>query len=168
MYSHTDDVNIVLILILPMQMIYTVAGQLLATLSPLLVILLPTSLRPMQQQLQVLKKLSSSRVTELSFPPSGPTPIYEDSKSVIQIINHCIPTEHSHHIDIQLFGIQSWTENGDLIMCNLPGVVNPSDDLTKYLGWILHACHTCHTMGHYSPWSCLLLLPLLQLLLISL
>ena len=28
------------------------------------------------------------------------------------------------------------------------GILSPSDDLTKPLGWVLHAHHACHNMGH--------------------
>jgi hypothetical protein len=34
-------------------------------------------------------------------------------------------------------------------MEHIAGTINPSDDLTKALGWILHARHARHSMGHY-------------------
>ena len=34
-------------------------------------------------------------------------------------------------------------------MEHLSGVINPSDDLTKALGWILHARQSRRSMGHY-------------------
>ena len=86
---------------------------------------------------------------ELGFPQHDPTPIYEDNMSAIKMINARIPTEHSHHIDIQHFAIQDWKDYGDIVLCYLPGIINPSDDLTKPLGWVLHLHHARHIMGHY-------------------
>ena len=52
--------------------------------------------------------------------------------------------------NMQHFAIQDWKEAGDIIMSFIPGIVDPSDDLTKPLGWILHARHARRMMGHYS------------------
>ena len=67
------------------------------------------------------------------------------------MINAKVPTERSRHIDIQHFAIQDWKEAGDLLMAYIPGVINPSDELTKPLGWILHERHARRLMGHYNP-----------------
>ena len=88
-------------------------------------------------------------LTELGFPPSGPTPIYEDNMSAINMINAKVPTERSRHIDIQHFAIQDWKDAGDILMRHVPGIINPSDDLTKPLGWVLHERHARRIMGHY-------------------
>ena len=55
--------------------------------------------------------------------------------------NARVPAERSRHVDTQHFAIQDWKEAGDIIMSFIPGIINPSDDLTKPLGWILHAQH---------------------------
>ena len=94
-------------------------------------------------------KCLRSILKELGFPPSGPTPIYEDNSSAIAIINAKTPTERSRHIDIQHFAIQDWKEAGDILINYLPGVINPADDLTKPLGWVLHHRHVRRFMGHY-------------------
>ena len=86
---------------------------------------------------------------ELGFPQTGPTPIYEDNMSAINMINAKIPTDRSRHIDIQHFAIQDWKDAQDIVMHHIPGIINPSDDLTKPLGWILHARHARRIMGHY-------------------
>ena len=86
---------------------------------------------------------------ELGFPPDGPTKLHEDNASTIKIANARQPTERSRHIDIQFFAIQDWKDNGDIVMEHIPGVINPSDDLTKPLGWVLHARHCRRMMGHY-------------------
>ena len=53
------------------------------------------------------------------------------------------------HIDIEHFAIQEWKNRGDIVMCHIPGVISPADDLTKPLGWVLHACHARRIMGHF-------------------
>ncbi len=34
-------------------------------------------------------------------------------------------------------------------MEHLPGIINPSNDLTKPLGWVLHHRHARRSMGHF-------------------
>jgi len=38
-------------------------------------------------------------------------------------------------------------EAGDIVMRHIPGIINPADDLTKPLGWVLHARHARRIMG---------------------
>jgi hypothetical protein len=41
-------------------------------------------------------------------------------------------------------------------MVHCPGIINPADDLTKPLGWVLHSRHARFIMGHFrfvSPTS---------------
>ena len=60
--------------------------------------------------------------------------------SALQIINdNTLPTERTRHMYIRYFVIQDWTEDKDILMFHIPGVVNPSDGLTKPLGYVLHA-----------------------------
>jgi hypothetical protein len=91
-----------------------------------------------------------SILSELGFPPQQPTPLYCDNKSAINMINARIPTERSRHILIQHFAIQDWKENHDIVMRHIPGILNPADDLTKPLGWVLHSRHCRRLMGHYT------------------
>ena len=86
----------------------------------------------------------------LRFPQDEPTPIYEDNASAIEIINAQKPTERSRHIEIRFFAIQDWKMKGEIKMLHIPGVINPADDLTKPLGWILHSRHARYIMGHYD------------------
>jgi hypothetical protein len=92
---------------------------------------------------------------QLGFAPNGPTPIYEDNMSAIKMVNARIPTERSRHIDIQHFAIQDWKDRGVIELRHIPGIINPADDLTKPLGWILHLRHVRRLMGHFGhPSSC--------------
>ena len=61
-----------------------------------------------------------------------------------------IPTEITHHIDVQLFSIQGWKEAGDIIMHCIPRIINPVDVITKSLGWVLNYRHARYLMGHYN------------------
>jgi len=88
-------------------------------------------------------------MTDLGFPPKGPTVMYCDNQSAINMINARVPTERSRHIDIQHFAIQDWKESGTIVMEFISGAINPSDDLTKPLGWVLHNRHARRIMGHY-------------------
>jgi hypothetical protein len=90
-----------------------------------------------------------SIMKELGFEQQAPTPLWMDNQSAINMINAHVPTEHSWHIDIQHFAIQDWKDAGDIIMAFIPGILNPLDDLTKPLGWVLHEHHACRIMGHY-------------------
>jgi len=44
--------------------------------------------------------------------------------------------------------MQDWKEAGAIVMQFISGVINPSDDLTKALGWVLHDWHAHRIMGH--------------------
>ena len=95
------------------------------------------------------KHLRSSILKELGFEQLGPTTLHCGNQSAINMANARVPTERSRHIDVQHFAAQGWKEAGDIIMSFIPGIINPSDDLTKPLGWILHARHARRAMGHY-------------------
>ena len=62
---------------------------------------------------------------ELGFPCKGPTRIYEDNASTIDIVNSTIPTERARHIYIQYFAIQDWKEWGCIKLIHIPGKINP-------------------------------------------
>ena len=70
---------------------------------------------------------------ELGFACEEATPIYEDTASTINIVNSSIPTEHAQHIYIQYFAIQDCKEWGCINLIYIPGILNPSDNLTKPL-----------------------------------
>ena len=89
----------------------------------------------------VLQELGSLR--------PGPTRLLIDNLAALYMINEDRPTPRARHIEIQHFAIQEWRKQKDLIMEHLSGLLNPSDDLTKALGWILHARHARRSMGHY-------------------
>ena len=90
-------------------------------------------------------------LSDLGFPQSDATVLYEDNASALKIVNAKVPTERSRHIDIQHFAIQEWKDSGQIILRHIPGTINPSNDLTKPLGWVLHSRHCRRLMGHFTP-----------------
>jgi hypothetical protein len=95
-------------------------------------------------------KYLRSILHELGFTQQGPTPLYEDNQAAIAMINECKPTPRSRHIDIQHFAIQEWQREKSIIMRYISTVINPADQATKCLGWILHSRHGRCIMGHYG------------------
>jgi len=89
-------------------------------------------------------------MTDLGFPPEGPTVLCCDNQLAINMIDARVPTERSRHIDVQHFAtsMQDWKEPGAIVVKFTSGVINPSDDLTKPLGWVLHDRHARRIMGH--------------------
>jgi len=87
-------------------------------------------------------------MTDLGFPPEGPTVMCCDDQLAINVINARVPAERSRHIDIQHFAIQDWKDSGAIVMEVIPSVINPSDDLTKPLSWVSHDRHARRVMGH--------------------
>ena len=87
-----------------------------------------------------------SVLKELGFEQTAPTPAHEDNKPTIDIVASQKPTERTRHMDIRFFAIQDWTD--DTSPSHIPGIINPSDDLTKPLGRVLHERHARCIMGH--------------------
>ncbi len=68
------------------------------------------------------------------------------------MINESKPMAHSSwHIDIQHFAIQEWQDCGEIEMQHIPGIINPADDETKALSWVIRSRHSHRAMGHYGP-----------------
>ena len=97
-------------------------------------------------------KYLRSILLELGFPQKSPTLLHEDNASTIKLINAKQPTERSRHVDIQFFAIQDWNSQGHILMVHtIPGIINPSDNLTKPLGWVLHSRHMLAASWVISP-----------------
>ena len=60
------------------------------------------------------------------------------------------PTSRLCHVEIQHVAIQEWQAKQEIIVAHILSILNPSDDLTKALGWILHMRHAWRGMGHYQ------------------
>ena len=85
------------------------------------------------------------------FPCDGSTPIlYEDNASVIMIVNSQVPTEPARHIHVQYFAIQDWKGWSSIELIHIADAINPTNNLTKPLGWVLYSRHCPQLMGHYT------------------
>ena len=88
---------------------------------------------------------------QLGEEQTKPTDIYIDNLSALKTINdNCSPTKCTRHMALRFFAIQYWKEARNIIMQHIQGILNPSDDMTKPLGWVLHARHCHRIMGHYG------------------
>ena len=87
---------------------------------------------------------------ELGFPPDGPIAIHQYNASTIHITNAQVPTKLSCHIYIWFVAIQSWKEQGDIVLKNITVILNLSSDLAKPLDWTLHSIHAQLMTVHYS------------------
>ena len=86
---------------------------------------------------------------QLRHKQTTPTLIYIDNLPAIQMINdNSSPTDSTRQIDICYFSLQDQRINGSIIMVHIKGILNPSNDLIKTLGYILHSCHCCCVMGY--------------------
>ena len=123
--------------------------------SPIAVVQLFTDPRRKVSQHSALQRQNSlylrSTLDKLGFGCTKRTKIYEDNASIIMIVNYQVPTEHARHIYVQYFAIQDWKEWGCIQLIHIPSVINPADDLTKPLGWVLlHSRHCRQFMRHYA------------------
>ena len=91
-----------------------------------------------------------SILQELNALCPGPTKLLIDNEATLKVINECRPTPRVRHVDIQHFAIQQWRKMGLIVMQHVSGIINPSDDLTKPLSWILHGRHARRNMGHFD------------------
>jgi len=95
-------------------------------------------------------KYLRSILLQIGFQQLLPTPICEDNESTIKMTNTDRLTERSCHIDIQYFTIQDWKKAEHIILHKIPGIINPSNALTKAVCWILHSRHVRHMLGHFG------------------
>jgi hypothetical protein len=95
-------------------------------------------------------KYLCSILAQLGFTQTTPTILHEDNKSTIKMVNGDKPTKQSRHIDIQFFAIQDWRKAGLIFLTHLRGIINPSNALTKSVGWVLHSRHARRLMGHFG------------------
>jgi hypothetical protein len=73
-------------------------------------------------------------LSELGFPQTKPTTIYEDNKSAIKLATNIQVTRKSRHINIRHHYIRDIIKNNEVIIIHLPSHLMTSDMLTKPLG----------------------------------
>jgi hypothetical protein len=104
-----------------------------------------------------MAKFLRAILIELGLLQDEPTKLFEDNAAAIMMANAKRPTERSRHVDIQHFALQEWVQKKEVVLEHVRGTLNPSDALTKALGWILHHRHCSRVMGMmgspYTPTS---------------
>jgi hypothetical protein len=81
-------------------------------------------------------------MTELGFPPSGPTKIYCDNEAAIAIANNPVHHQRSKHIDIRYHRIRNHISNGDVEVLPVDTADNLADAFTKPLGRVKYTKFT--------------------------
>ena len=89
-------------------------------------------------------------LSQLGFLKEGPSRCLTDNLANVHIVNENKPTSRARHIKVQHFAAQSWREAGEIVMEHVSGHINPADDLTKPLPWLIHGRHARRAMGHYG------------------
>ena len=87
---------------------------------------------------------------ELDFECDEPTPTYKDNASAILIVHYTARTECARHNYVKYLAIQDLKEWGCIQLIYIPCILNPSNNLTKLLGWIVHSRYCSQFMGHYA------------------
>ena len=87
-------------------------------------------------------KYVRSAMHHLGFNLSAPTKIYEYNAATIAVSNNERATKRSRHVDLRHFVIIEWAKNGGIVLISTSTSDNPSDELTKPLGNILHSRHS--------------------------
>ena len=72
----------------------------------------------------------------------------EDNRAAIFMLNNQCSTNRTRRINIQHFALEEWVKRHQVKLKHIPGIINPTDSLTKALGWILHARHVDRLMGY--------------------
>jgi len=72
-------------------------------------------------------------LTELGFPPTSPTTLYEDNKSAIHIVNNGNDKGRTKHMDIRYHLVRDLVKNHHISVCYKPTEDMVADILTKPL-----------------------------------
>ena len=83
----------------------------------------------------------------LGFNLSTQTRIYEDNTATIAVSNHERATKRIRHVGLRHFSIFHWFKNGEVTLGSMSNSKNPSDELTKHVGNILHSIHSDTLLG---------------------
>jgi hypothetical protein len=95
-----------------------------------------------------------SILNQLGLTQISATLIYVDNLATIMMANAGKTAERSRHIDVQYFALLQWVKDGDILLVHIAGIWNPSDALTKPLGWVIHHRQCYRVMGLAgSPYS---------------
>jgi hypothetical protein len=94
-----------------------------------------------------------SILNQLGLKQQSVTLIYVNNLAAIMMANAGKPTERSRHIVVQYFALlqcMQWVKYGDVLLVHIAGIWNPSDALTKPLGWVVHRRHCYRVTGTHT------------------
>jgi hypothetical protein len=80
-------------------------------------------------------------ISELGFPPDGPTIVGEDNQATIATAGSPVTSQRLRHLQIADMYVRECTSRGKLWLTYVESAINPSDVLTKPLGRILFYRH---------------------------
>ena len=88
---------------------------------------------------------------DVNIPQRTASPLFGDNEGTERLANHRKPSGRTRHLDIKLYAIQDWVQQGKVIVKRVCSALNPSDALTKILGQVLHNRHCDEFMGNNGP-----------------
>ena len=88
---------------------------------------------------------------DIKVPQRTASPLYGDNEGTERLANHRKPSGRTRHLDIKLYAIQEWVQQGKIILHRVCSALNPSDALTKIVGHVLHHRHCDELMGANGP-----------------
>ena len=97
-----------------------------------------------------LAKYFRKLMSDLGYPPPGPTKIYEDNQGTIQVSNHNRPSGRTKHIDREYFATQEWVQQKLIIYEKIDTKANVADAITKLTHRILFQRHFYRMFGYYG------------------
>ena len=89
-----------------------------------------------------------SLLTELGYPPTSPSILYQDNQSTIRICNkgHGYKSK-TKHMDVRYYFVKDKIEDKTVTVMYLPTADMTADYLTKPLGGNIHDVHLNHLLG---------------------
>lgn len=91
----------------------------------------------------ILKQIGYKNIKKFSS-KWKPTPALQ------MINNNTSLDDQTRLIDIKYLAIQEWWLDSNIFMFHIRGVINPSDEWTKSLRYMLHDCPYHYIIGHYD------------------
>lgn len=84
---------------------------------------------------------------ELTVPQDCAMVLFEENKGTVDMSNANHPTQQAQHMDIKFFLLLDWVESDLLLLEPIKTARNPSDLMTKLLGYLLFHQHVDVLMG---------------------
>ena len=89
--------------------------------------------------------------SEIGLGQVGQAKTMEDRMAATFMANNQRPTDKTKRIVIQCLALQEWVRKKQVVLKHTPGIINPSENITKDLSWVLHGRHVNRLMGYFRP-----------------